>query len=71
MNSVAWFDGRAQSYNSSIKFLGYNDQEFGYYMPMKPIVARDGCKVYIHNIRIYRYKQLFKLHVCYIYEHVY
>lgn len=52
MNSVAWFDGRAQSYNSSIKFLGYNDQEFGYYMPVKPIVARDGCKVILHTFLI-------------------
>lgn len=46
MNSVAWFDSRAETYSASIKFLGYNDQEFGYSTSQKPIVARDGCKVH-------------------------
>lgn len=45
MNSVAWYDTKASTYSSSLKFLGYNDQEFGYSVPSKPVVARDGCKV--------------------------
>jgi collagen type V/XI/XXIV/XXVII alpha len=41
--SVAWFDSAAGNYNSSIKFLGNNDQEFSY-SSHPPKVIRDGCK---------------------------
>jgi len=45
--SAAWYDAKASSYANAIKFLGQNEQEFGYTLTYKPTVLRDDCKVWI------------------------
>jgi collagen type V/XI/XXIV/XXVII alpha len=46
INSVAWYDSRARNYQSSIKFLGDNEDEFSS-SRNKPLVSHDGCRVSI------------------------
>jgi len=43
MNSAAWYDSNYSNYNSAIKLLGENDDEFST-ENNKPNVVIDGCK---------------------------
>ncbi|CAG2101914.1 unnamed protein product [Medioppia subpectinata] len=45
INSVAWYSQQSKSYDYSIKFLGQNNQEFGFRSVIKPEILDDGCKL--------------------------
>lgn len=46
INSVAWYDGKQNNYESSIRLLGENEMEIGHEnTSIRPQILVDGCKV--------------------------
>lgn len=47
INSAAWYNSKVKNYNSAIKILSGNEEEFSYSSGNKPNILIDGCKVSI------------------------
>jgi hypothetical protein len=54
INSAAWYSLKSYNYESAIKLLGENDQEFST-DGLQPTILVDGCKVNIFYFNCYYY----------------